>query len=63
MKRDLQDLLHQAEALGCRVVMTRSGHYKVYVPGGGMVTTPRSPSDWRSLLNTRSDLRKAGLDI
>jgi hypothetical protein len=63
VKREVQDLLALARARGCAVVPTRNGHYKVLVPGGGLVVVPRTPSDWRSIRNIRSDLRKAGLDI
>jgi hypothetical protein len=63
MKRELEQLLNEARALGATVTKTRSGHYRVLVPGGGIVICPRTPSDWRSVLNTRADLRKAGLAL
>lgn len=63
MKRDVQDILALVKAKGCEVTLTRNGHYKVLVPGGGLVVVPRTPSDWRSIRNIRSDFRKAGVDI
>lgn len=63
MKRDMQALLQRAKSMGCTITLTGSGHFKVLVPGGGVVFAPQTPSDWRSLMNVRRDLRQAGLDI
>jgi len=64
MKRELEDLLRQAEAAGCTIRRNkRGGHVKVLVPGGPMIVLSASPSDWRGLLNARAAFRRAGLDI
>jgi hypothetical protein len=56
-------LLAEFESLGWRV--TRGGkHYHCYAPrGGAIVIVPTTPSDPRSLLNCRSLLRRAQLEI
>lgn len=39
-------------------------HYKIFVPGGGMVVMAVSGSDsWRGMRNTVAHLKHAGLDI
>lgn len=41
--------------------MDGQGHYKVTGPDGQVVRMPSSPGEWRSWLNTRAKLRRAGL--
>jgi hypothetical protein len=48
--------------LGCHVDQG-STHLKVQLPDGRVTTLPSSPSDWRSLPNCVSQLRKLGLDV
>jgi predicted RNA binding protein YcfA (HicA-like mRNA interferase family) len=56
-------LLKQAEAAGCQVRNTRGGHVQIKAPGGGIVTASATPSDPRSVKNTRAQLRRAGVDV
>lgn len=64
LRKDLQDLLNEARAAGFDVPdkPERSGHYRITPPGGGKkITCPCTPSDWRTLLNLRAQLRREGL--
>jgi len=60
--KDVRRMLEKAEAAGWRI---REGkHFVCYSPDGkSRVTVPKTPSDRRSLLNVRSDFRRAGLDL
>jgi hypothetical protein len=60
--RELKALVQRAEELGCAVSLTRGNHLRIDVPGGGCVHTSSTPSDWRSVKNTRAQLRRAGLE-
>jgi hypothetical protein len=53
----------QAERAGWTVTMTGGGHLKWRSSSGQVVISPATPSDRRSVLNTRRDLRNAGLDV
>lgn len=47
------------KSIGYRLRLGRSGHYKIYDPAGKLVTTiPSTPSDRRSEVNARSQLRR-----
>lgn len=63
MNRDLQHLLRRARDLGATVTYRRSGHYRISSLGGAVVFTASTPSDHRTVLNTRAVLRRAGLPI
>jgi hypothetical protein len=56
---DVQTLLRQVEKAGLRV--TRGAkHYKIWTPEG-VVGCPCSPSDYRSLRDVRSKLKRKGV--
>lgn len=58
--REVTDLVATLEAQGFRVVR-RKRHWMVYArSGNGMVTMPISPSDVRSMKNTKAQLRRIG---
>jgi hypothetical protein len=42
---------------------TNGNHYKIVVPGRGVVIVPQTPSDWRSVKNCRSRLRHLGVKV
>lgn len=58
---DVDDLIEQARTLGAIVRRTAKGHWKIVVPGGGIVVCPGSPSCSRSVRDTRAQLRRAGM--
>lgn len=58
--KDLRRLLAAVEAQGFTVEMRKAGHVKVVAPTGEVFFTGSSPSDRRSILNFRSQLRRAG---
>lgn len=49
--------------LGCTIQLRRGGHYRIDIPGGGIVFHASTPSDHRFEKNTLRDLRKAGLKL
>jgi hypothetical protein len=55
LKKELRQILKEARRQGWRVELTRSGHYKLYPPGGERPlftgSTPSSPSAIRNLLS------------
>ena len=59
-RRDIDDLVRWLREHGYRIEKTGKGHYKVFAPNR-VVIMPSSPSDWRSVKNTVSDLRRAGV--
>lgn len=60
--KDVRQLLRKAEAQGCTVSRTKSGHWRLSRPGRPYVTVANSPSDARSLKNARADAKRY-LDI
>lgn len=63
--QEVQDWMAAASAAGWRVERTQKSHYKFFPPdtSKGIVTVEGTPSDHRSIRNTRSRLRAAGLPI
>jgi hypothetical protein len=63
--KEIRDIIRQLEAQGWTVTKgKRSGHWKAMAPGGkGIVYFPGTPSDWRSVANTKSRLRQLGATI
>lgn len=45
------------------VVVEQRGHYKVFRDGHLTTTFPVSPSDGRWILNTKANLRRAGINV
>lgn len=60
LKSDVERLVRQAEAQGCRIKSGR--HWKLLCPGG-IVIVSKTPSDPNVLRYIRSDLRRAGVVI
>lgn len=56
-------LAKKLEAQGAHIERTGSGHFKVTAPWGKVVICPSTPSEYRSMRNTMSYLRKAGFDV
>lgn len=63
MNRDVQDLAKQAQAAGWRVEQTRNGHLRFLGPNGQIVICSGTPSDCRSVKNTRAQLRRGGCAV
>lgn len=63
--KEIRDIIRQLEAQGWTVSLAkRSGHWKAMAPDGkGIAYFPKTPSDWRSVANTKSRLRKLGATI
>jgi hypothetical protein len=56
-----RDLARELEALGIEptITPTSSGHLRINLSNGEVVYTSSTPSDWRSLLNVRAQVRRA----
>lgn len=61
--RKEEDLRKIAEKAGWKFSKTNSGHWKGVSPTGEIVVFASTPGDKRSYLNTRSRMRRAGLDV
>lgn len=61
--KDLRRLLAAVEDQGFSVEIRRAGHVKVTAPSGEVFFAGSSPSDRRSILNFRSQLRRAGATL
>lgn len=59
----LRDLYIKAVDLGCSLELTRSNHVKVRLPNGEQMSGSLTSSDRKSVLATRTNLRRKGLDI
>jgi hypothetical protein len=58
-KGDVKELMDWAESVGWRRIADGKGHFRMaWGIGGATVTIPQTPSDCRSLLNTRSDMER-----
>lgn len=61
MKKELQELIQEAERQGWRAVRTQKGHWALYAPDGRtIVHLAGTPSDWRAIHNAISRMRRAG---
>lgn len=63
--KQLRRKLKKAYGKQLSIVATSGGHYAVIRKSDGrqICCIPKSPSDHRSLLNNKSELRKAGFDL
>lgn len=60
-KKELKELLGEAEKQGWRVELRKGGHYKLYAPDGKhIVTVGSTPSGRRGLANTVAMMRRYG---
>lgn len=64
---EIRDMLLAAHEQGFHVKVHRNGHFRVTAPTDGTdgtppsAVTPGTPSDSRSIANTRSELRRIGV--
>lgn len=57
----MKEIVHRLIKQGWRCERGRSGHWRVYPPDSGRpLTVPSTPSDHRTWLNVRAQLRRAG---
>lgn len=68
MNKDYAQLVKKAKKQGWTVVYGKGqgakGHPRLVPPDGGQfIVIPLTPSDHRSFLNTRAELRRAGLKV
>lgn len=64
MASEISQLIRKVRRLpGWTVELRKAGHYLATSPSGEQCFMPRSPSDWRSLLNVRAQLRRLGANI
>jgi hypothetical protein len=61
--KEVKYLLSRVARQGGQVEHRKAGHIKVTHPSGGIVFLPSTPSDRRSMLNTRAQLRRAGFTL
>lgn len=61
-RRDVTELLRALHSLDIPCVKTKSQHWKAMTPQGP-VFFASTPSDRRSILNTKAELRRKGVDI
>lgn len=60
---EVRELVARCVELGCKWEWTNGGHIWVIPPEGEKILVSSSPSDARSLLNSRADLRRAGVPL
>ena len=63
LHRDFRGLAELAQEQGWTLFKTNGNHIKWQPPKGHFVVSATTPSDWRALQNTKSNLRKAGLKM
>lgn len=56
-------LIRKIRKAGWTVCKTKKAHWKVTSPSGESVVLPSTPSEYRSMRNTRALLRRAGLEV
>lgn len=60
MHKDLKKIAKALEQQGFEVIQTRRGHLVVLKDGRKVATFAGTASDWRSMLNSIADARRAG---
>lgn len=60
--KDISQLVDEVRAQGFKVERTAKNHIKFLSPNGGMCFTSGTPSDYRSVRDARSKLRRLGFN-
>jgi hypothetical protein len=60
--KDMRKLIRQAEAQGWVVKYGGGGHLKFLAPGGGIVVSPGTASDYRSMRNHVALMKRLGFE-
>lgn len=65
MHKEVRQLIKECESHGLVITPTKSGHYRVACPktGATITTLPSTPSDHRSMRNTRGDIKRFGIPL
>lgn len=59
MRRDVKDFIEARKLEGWAYAgLSGGGHHKMQLPSGHTFCVPATPSDHRSLLNTKSQMRR-----
>jgi len=59
--KEIKDLVRELQRQGWTVEQRKSNHFKATPPNGkGCVFFPATPSDWRSIKNTKAKLKEFG---
>lgn len=61
MNKDIKQLIVKLEKQGLELRRSGTTHWKVYRDGRLLTTLPSTPSDRRSLLNKRAELKRQGV--
>jgi hypothetical protein len=62
-RADIRLLLEAAWAQGAWIIRSGKDHFKIYTADQkAMVHIPMTPSDYRTIRNKRSQLKRAGID-
>lgn len=59
LRREVQSLCETCMGHGWPVERTRKGHYKVVPPVGSIIVISSTPSDRRTIQNTRALIKRA----
>lgn len=63
---EIRSLLRLAHAQEFRITRTNSGHFKIVTPLGRpkrSTVTPSKRGEYRSLMNTKAQLRRIGVEV
>lgn len=59
VRGDLKALVREKKHQGWIIVPTKNGHLRwTYEPTGDFFISPSTPSDYRSLLNVKADIKR-----
>jgi len=58
--KEIKYLIQRAQRQGFTVRQTKSGHYQVKGPAGGLTHLPSTPSDRRAVNNSLAELKRMG---
>lgn len=61
--KDLRIMLQEADAQNFEVARTKNGHIRVTAPNGLCTVTASTPSDPRSIMNSRAELKRLGVSL
>ena len=58
MNKEINKILRELKRRGCTVRPTGGGHWRVSRDGHQSITMAKSPTDHRTLMNVRQDVRR-----
>ena len=58
MNKEINKILRELRRRGCDVSPTGGGHWRVRLEGCQAITIAKSPSDYRTLMNIRQDVKR-----